>query len=325
MNQLSQKQSELKCTELLSFPEAKLRILEDSVETSGYHGILRVIYVYNLDRFILYHNDWSYALLKRLPVTALSGNTLNSRSYAFPSNNGSFILDLQQVSEVEDLYTLETILKNNSQFYFQEVQQSSGSLDDKYDLTDEVQTTNTTSRNLVRQFSHKFFVRQDNNLILEAEIGHERLKDLGFGVAEIMYVNRQEVELAIIRSNDIARSLHGMKEEINEDFGFDTCAKIEIEDENETNQKLQNEDENIFKEEQRIVELMDKRHLTQTEAKEMESRERKLQRMIEKRDTKILKLAQESDSPYSPRKKGHIALNESEVKEDKPSKSQLGL
>jgi len=82
-------------------------------------GTLHVFYFAAYDRFLLYLNDWAYALLKRLPVVRYVKTSTNSFFYVFPSYNGSYIIKVTKCPYREALQNFETILANNSQFSYQ--------------------------------------------------------------------------------------------------------------------------------------------------------------------------------------------------------------
>lgn len=82
-------------------------------------GTLHVFYFAAYDRFLLYLNDWAYALLKRLPVVRSVKTSTNSFFYIFPSYNGSHIIKITKCPYREALQNFETILANNSQFSYQ--------------------------------------------------------------------------------------------------------------------------------------------------------------------------------------------------------------
>ena len=114
--------------DVLTFENVEL--LKKKNEKTSFSGIgaLHVLFFPDYNRFILYLNDWAYALLKRIPAVASSKKPSGSHFYILPSYSGSYILKLPKTVRSEAIQNLETILVNNTQFTYKDEVQSLGSL-----------------------------------------------------------------------------------------------------------------------------------------------------------------------------------------------------
>ncbi len=108
--------------DVLTFENVEL--LKKKNEKTSFSGIgtLRVLYFPDYGRFVMELNDWTYALLKRIPAVASTRKASGSHFYVFPSYSGSYILKLPKAVRSEAIQNLETILVNNTQFSYQEDQ-----------------------------------------------------------------------------------------------------------------------------------------------------------------------------------------------------------
>lgn len=123
MQGLLAKENEVKAIEVLSFPDVELQKNYDGKNKISGVGILSVLYFPDYNRFVLYLHNWSYALLKRIPIVASTRTLSDTRCYVFPSYTGHYILKLNKIPYVEALQNFETILKHNSQFSYEGEQQ----------------------------------------------------------------------------------------------------------------------------------------------------------------------------------------------------------
>ena len=108
--------------DVLTFDNVEL--LKKKNEKTSFSGIgtLHVLYFPDYGRFVLELNDWTYALLKRIPAIASLKKPAGSHFYVFPSYSGSYILKLPKTIRSEAIQNLGTILVNNTQFSYKEDQ-----------------------------------------------------------------------------------------------------------------------------------------------------------------------------------------------------------
>lgn len=111
--------AEIRGIEVLSFPSAELQKHKVGENKFLGVGVLSVLYFPDYQRFILYLNEWTYCLLKRLPVIATSQSYKAARSYILPAYNGYYILKLPKIEHPEAVENLETIFKNTSKFSYE--------------------------------------------------------------------------------------------------------------------------------------------------------------------------------------------------------------
>ena len=105
--------------EVLNFEGAELTKTEGDKSSFICVGTLSVLYFKELDRFMLWLNQWDYALLKRLHVTGSGSVDTSSRWYNFPSKNGFYTLKMAKIQHSEAIQNFETILSYNTTFFQQ--------------------------------------------------------------------------------------------------------------------------------------------------------------------------------------------------------------
>lgn len=112
--------SEVKGIEVLTFFNAELYKVKGAESTFRTSGILSVLYIPYYKRVLLYLNDFTYCVLKRLPVVASPKAEAQTRVYTFPQyNNSGYKIKLSKIEFVESIANFETILKNNSRFSYE--------------------------------------------------------------------------------------------------------------------------------------------------------------------------------------------------------------
>ena len=76
----------LKGLNVLTIPDAEVLIKDDD-ETHVESGILNVLFIPEYSRFILQLNNWLYALIKELPITA-TGHPGSDSMLIYPTRPG---------------------------------------------------------------------------------------------------------------------------------------------------------------------------------------------------------------------------------------------
>lgn len=109
-------QTNLKGIQILHFKDAELTKLdsEGTIETQTEYGALNVVFFPEIDRFVLFFNNWEYVLLKRLQITSSSRNEVGTRIYTLPFHNGTYTLKLNNVEYPDSIHNLEAIISWNS-------------------------------------------------------------------------------------------------------------------------------------------------------------------------------------------------------------------
>lgn len=105
--------------EVLSFEGVELTQTRGDHSTFIDIGTLFVIYFQESVRFILNLNDWSYCLLRRLPVISSSRYDLKQRTYTLTAEDGFYVLKITKIPHPEALQNLETVLENCTSFSYQ--------------------------------------------------------------------------------------------------------------------------------------------------------------------------------------------------------------
>ena len=119
MEPITKTSSKIQGTEVLFFEDAEVEKIKGTHTSYATVGPLSVLYFKDLHRFVLQINDWRYPIMRRLAIVGLDKNHPDSRSYILPAPNGfSFNLNINKVAHPEALKNFETILSNNSRFYF---------------------------------------------------------------------------------------------------------------------------------------------------------------------------------------------------------------
>jgi len=104
----------LKGTEVLFFNDVELEKGKGGSPSFASVGTLSVLFFKDFNRFVLHLNDWSYPLMRRIPIT--SGGESGSHTLTLPALNGfDYTLRFPNVSEAA-WSNFETILSNNSGF-----------------------------------------------------------------------------------------------------------------------------------------------------------------------------------------------------------------
>ena len=81
-------------------------------------GKLEVMYVSDLDRFILRLNNFKYILSPLLPILASASKEESARSYVLPNMSGNYIIRLRMDSNPVLIKNLETIFTDYSEFRY---------------------------------------------------------------------------------------------------------------------------------------------------------------------------------------------------------------
>lgn len=102
--------------EILSFEGVELSITEANKTSIVSTGNLSVTYFKEFGCFILYLNNWDYALNKNLPIISSSRTDALSRSYLLPTYGGYYTLKVNKINHIEAIQNFETILNFNSRF-----------------------------------------------------------------------------------------------------------------------------------------------------------------------------------------------------------------
>ena len=217
MQGLLYKENEVKAMEVLSFPDVELQKNYAGKNKISGVGILSVLYFPDYNRFVLYLHDWSYALLKRIPVVASTRTLSDSRCYTFPSYTGNYILKLNKIPYIEALQNFETILKHNSQLSYEGEQQGfhhrEGSPADRftaYEQSGEHYTEKGATetgrlrgkekikkgfKKIASKFTSHYSADQRNNLNLRQVMDYSQLKTTGLDASLTHPVGRRDVRL----------------------------------------------------------------------------------------------------------------------------------
>jgi len=119
MEPITKSSTKIQGTEVLFFEDAEVEKIKGSHTAFATVGPLSVLYFKDLHRFVLQINDWRYPIMRRLAIVGVDKNQPDSRSYILPAPNGfSFNLNISKVSCPDAIKNFETILSNNSRFYF---------------------------------------------------------------------------------------------------------------------------------------------------------------------------------------------------------------
>ena len=116
---MQQELTDLSGLEVLNFEGTELTKTEGDKASFICIGNLSVLYFKELDRFMLWLNQWDYVLLKRLHVTGSGSVDASSRWYNFPSKNGFYTLKMTKIQHSEAIQNFETILSYNTTFFQQ--------------------------------------------------------------------------------------------------------------------------------------------------------------------------------------------------------------
>lgn len=116
---MHKKSPKIEGLEVLSFEGADLTLTEASQVSNITKGTLSVAYFKDFDCFILFLNNWDYALNKALPIISSSKTDLTSRSYLLPTYGGYYTVTLNKISHAEAIQNFETILNFNSRLAYQ--------------------------------------------------------------------------------------------------------------------------------------------------------------------------------------------------------------
>jgi len=119
MEPITKDSSKIKGVEVLFFEEAEVEKIKGSTTSFATVGPLSVLYFKDFHRFVLQINDWRYPIMRRLSIVGIDKHSTESRSYILPAPNGfSFNLNITKIASAEALKNFETILSNNSRFYY---------------------------------------------------------------------------------------------------------------------------------------------------------------------------------------------------------------
>lgn len=104
--------------EILFFENAEVQKLKHDQASFAVSGPLSVLYFKEYHRFFLRLNDWSFPLMRRLPVIGMDkSDGSSSRLYCLPGRNGfHYSLRINCYGSIEGLENFETILQECSQF-----------------------------------------------------------------------------------------------------------------------------------------------------------------------------------------------------------------
>ena len=104
--------------EILFFEDAEVQKLKHGQTSFAASGPLSVLYFKEYHRFFLRLNDWSFPLMRRLPVIGMDKNDgSSSRLYCLPGRNGfHYNLRINCYGSAEGFENFETILQECSQF-----------------------------------------------------------------------------------------------------------------------------------------------------------------------------------------------------------------
>ena len=107
----------VKALEVLHFDQVELeKNKEDGSTSFASLGTLNILYFDYYERFILQVNDWKYALLPRIPTTAVGEETDDSQIYNIPAYDGTYTLKINSLRNRAALQNLDTILAKSSRF-----------------------------------------------------------------------------------------------------------------------------------------------------------------------------------------------------------------
>jgi len=102
--------------EILSFDDVELYHCSNDREHFDSMGTLKVVYFRDFQSFVLYLNDWSYLLLKELPILKSTTHPSGSLLYYLTSKDMILCLKFLQNTQKESLQNFDTIVENNSNF-----------------------------------------------------------------------------------------------------------------------------------------------------------------------------------------------------------------
>jgi len=106
----------VKGQEILFFEDAEIEKFKGNSASFSSFGNLSLLYFKDYNRFMLHLNDWSYPLMRRLPVISQSSGG-SFGLYEFPALNGfTFRLKINNIQNSAALANFENILETNSNF-----------------------------------------------------------------------------------------------------------------------------------------------------------------------------------------------------------------
>lgn len=107
----------VKGLEVLHFEDAEIQKIKNGLPSYAATGQLSVLYFKDFDRFFLRLNDWTYPLMRRMPLLGLDKSSVHCRRYSLPGPNGSvFNLAIDSCGSDQGFENLDAILQDCSKF-----------------------------------------------------------------------------------------------------------------------------------------------------------------------------------------------------------------